>query len=129
MPQQPKPWEPGATTRQRVAPLVAAVFVVAAVVYALLPFTFAGVVQCTPPLTGSSADPDTPAGTVVGNHDEACAAMGGNRLVNAGVVAVAAIVIGVAGAFLPSERPPSEGEDGEAGGESASGGRTGSPRS
>ena len=129
MPQQPKPWEPGATTRQRVAPLVAVVFVVAAVVYVLLPFNFAGVVECTPPLTGSSAHPDTAAGTVVGNPDEACAARGGTRLVNAGVVAAAAVVIGVAGAFLPSERAPSEGEDGEAGGESANGGRTGSPRS
>ena len=129
VPQQPKPWEPGATTRQRVAPLVAAVFVVAAVVYALLPFTFAGVVECTPPLTGSSAHPDTPAGAVVGNPDEACAARGGTRLVNAGVVAAAAIVIGVAGAVLPSERPPPEGEDGDAGGQSPNGGRTGSPRS
>ncbi len=130
--QLPKPWEPGATTRQRVVPLVAAVFVVAAVVYSLLPFTFAGVVECTPALTGSTADPDTPAGTVVGNPDEACAGRGGTRLVNAGVVAAAALVIGVAGAFLPSERAPSapsEGETGDGdrgpGGEAASGGRTG----
>ena len=113
--------------------MVAALFVVAAVVYTLLPFTFAGVVECSPPLTGSSAHPDTPAGTVVGNPDEACAGRGGTRLVNAGVVAAAAVVIGVAGAFLPSERPPSEREieddDRGPGGGAASGGRTGSPRS
>jgi hypothetical protein len=76
------------------------------------------VVPCSPPLTGSSADPGTPAGTVVGNPDEACAASGGTRLVNAGVVAAAAVVLGLAGAFLPSDR---EVEDSEGGNAAASG--------
>jgi hypothetical protein len=87
-----------------VVPVVAAVVLVAAVVYALMPFTFAGVVRCSAPLTGSSADPSTPAGAVVGNPDEACAGSAGRRLVNAGAVAAAAVVLGVGGAFLPSER-------------------------
>lgn len=77
--------------------------VVAAVVYVLLPFTFAGTVECGPALFGSDLDPATPAGAIVGNPDQACADTGGQRLVNAGVAFAAALAVGLAGAFLPSE--------------------------
>lgn len=100
----PKPWEQGARLRQRVAPAVAALVVVAALIYTLVPFTFAGVVHCSAPLGGSRAHPDTPAGIIVGNAHEACAESAGERLVTAGVIAAAAVVIGLAGAFLPSDQ-------------------------
>lgn len=98
-----KPWQPGASLRQRIVPAVAAVIVVAALIYALLPFTFAGAVECSAALGGSRADPDTPAGVIVGNPDQACADTAGRRLVNALVVGGAALVIGLAGAFLPGD--------------------------
>ncbi|MDQ3462857.1 MAG: hypothetical protein M3471_07495 [Actinomycetota bacterium] len=115
-----KPWEPGASLRQRAVPAVAAVVMVAALVYVLLPFTFAGVVKCSSAFGGSQADPDTPAGITLGNADESCANTGGERLVTAGVIAAAALVLGLAGAFLPSDeesgdvlaREPADG-DGE----------------
>jgi hypothetical protein len=106
------PWQPEATLRQRVVPAVAAVIVVGAFIYALLPFTFAGVVECSAPLGGSQAAPDTPAGITLGNADVSCAESGGGRLVNAAVVGGAALVLGLAGAFLPSD-PPSGEESGD----------------
>lgn len=108
MRRMPKPWEEGAHLRQRVVPAVAAVVVVGALIYTLLPFTFAGVVECTAPLGGSQAAPDTPAGAIVGNADSACAESGGGRLITAGVIGAAALVVGLAGAFLPSDedQPP-----------------------
>jgi hypothetical protein len=120
-----KPWEPGASLRQRAVPAVAAVVMVAALVYVLLPFTFAGVVKCSSAFGGSQADPDTPAGITLGNADESCANTGGERLVTAGVIAAAALVLGLAGAFLPSDeesgdvlaREPADGEgEGDDGG-------------
>lgn len=98
-----KPWEAGASTRQRVVPVIAALVLVAALVYSLLPFTFAGRVECSGALFGSRADPDTPAGIIVGNPDEACADTGGRRRVNALVAGVAALALGIGGAFLPSD--------------------------
>ncbi|MDP9453526.1 MAG: hypothetical protein M3P97_09135 [Actinomycetota bacterium] len=104
----PKPWEPGASARQRYVPLAAAVVIVAVLVYALLPFTFAGTIECSSALLGSQADPATPAGAIVGNADTACADTGGRRLVNAAVIGAAALVLGLAGAFLPSDLPSDE---------------------
>ncbi|CAN5830756.1 hypothetical protein BH23ACT1_BH23ACT1_05930 [soil metagenome] len=120
-----KPWEPGASLRQRAVPAVAAVVMVAALVYVLLPFTFAGIVKCSSAFGGSQADPDTPAGITLGNADQSCANTGGERLVTAGVIAAAALVLGLAGAFLPSDeesgdvlaREPADGEgEGDDGG-------------
>lgn len=120
-----KPWEPGASLRQRAVPAVAAVVMVAALVYVLLPFTFAGVVKCSSAFGGSQADSDTPAGITLGNADQSCANTGGERLVTAGVIAAAALVLGLAGAFLPSDeesgdvlaREPADGEgEGDDGG-------------
>lgn len=103
-----KPWEEGARPRQRVVPAVAAVVLVAALIYTLLPFTFAGVVECSAPLGGSQAAPDTPAGITLGNPDVSCANTGGERLITAGVIAAAALVVGLAGAFLPSDEDVQE---------------------
>lgn len=105
----PKPWEPGASPRQRFVPLAAVVAVVAALIYVSLPFTFAGVIQCSGALGGSQADPSTPAGTIVGNPDDACADTGGRRRINAAVITVAALALGLAGAFLPSDEDTPQG--------------------
>ena len=98
-----KPWEPGATIRQRVVPLVAAVILVAALVYAIVPFTGPGRLACSGALLGSTADPDTPAGATVGNPDKSCADAGGSRRLISAVAIVAALAIGLGGAFLPSD--------------------------
>ncbi|MGI8759073.1 MAG: hypothetical protein ACR2K0_07170 [Acidimicrobiales bacterium] len=99
-----KPWEPGATTRQRVVPLVAAVILVAALVYAVVPFTGPGRVDCSGALFGSQADPGIPAGSIVGKTpDEACADTGGSRRLNAVVLVGVALALGLGGAFLPSD--------------------------
>ena len=97
------PWSKAASTRQRVVPIVAALVLVAAVVYGLMPFTFAGRVECSGALFGSRAAPDTQAGAIIGSADDACADTGGRRRVNAIVVAVAAVAVGLGGAFLPSD--------------------------
>ena len=112
MQRMPMPWQPEATLRQRAVPAVAAVIVVGAFIYALLPFTFAGRVECSAALGGSAPAPDTPAGVIVGNPDQACADTGGRRLVSAVVVGGAALVLGLAGAFLPSD-PPSDEKSGD----------------
>ncbi|HWH35889.1 MAG TPA: hypothetical protein VNT56_11295 [Acidimicrobiales bacterium] len=102
----PPPWSAEASSRQRYVPVGALVVIVVALVYSALPFTFAGVVECSAALGGSRAAEDTPAGATVGNADQACADTGGRRLVNAAVVGGAALVIGLAGAFLPADGAP-----------------------
>lgn len=97
------PWSREASTRQRVVPVLALLVVVGAVIYGLLPFTFAGRVECSGALFGSRPAPDTPAGTIIGSSEAACAATGGRRRVNTIVVTVAALAIGLGGAFLPSD--------------------------
>lgn len=105
----PKPWEPEATVRQRFVPLAAVVAIVGALIYVSLPFTFAGVIECSSALGGSQADPSTPAGAIVGNPDDACADTGGRRRINAAVLTVAALALGLAGAFLPSDEDTPQG--------------------
>ena len=105
-----KPWEEGARPRQRVVPAVSAVVLVAALIYVFLPFTFAGVVKCSAPIWGSKAGPDTPAGVTLGNADRSCANTGGERLITAGVIAAAALAIGLAGAFLPDPADEDSGD-------------------
>ena len=97
------PWSKEASTRQRLTPLVAGLVLVAAVVYSLLPFTFAGRIECSGSLFGSRPAADTPAGSIIGSPADRCAESGGRRRVNALVVALAALAIGVGGAFLPSD--------------------------
>ncbi len=97
------PWSPEASIRQRVVPVVAALVIVAALVYGLMSFTFAGRVQCTGALFGSQPAPETPAGAIIGSPERACADTGGRRRVNAIVVIGAALAIGLGGAFLPSD--------------------------
>lgn len=106
----PPPWSPEASTRQRVAPLVALVVLVAALVYGLMPFTFAGRIECSGSLFGSEPAPGIPAGAIVGSAEAACADTGGRRRNNVLVVGAAALALGLGGAFLPSDEDiPKEG--------------------
>jgi hypothetical protein len=89
--------------RRRILPVLAVAVIVMAYVYATKPFTFAGVVECRPNgVAGASPAPGTPAGTIVGDAARRCAEAGGSRQTSAGMTALLAAVVGVAGAVAPS---------------------------
>lgn len=99
--------------RRKIVPVLAIAVIVIAYVYATVPFTFAGAVECRPSgVAGATAAPDTPAGTIIGDADKRCAEASGSRVATAGVTALMAAVVGVAGAVAPSRaelgqrRPP-----------------------
>lgn len=107
---QPQAWRRRAVApdrrtslRRRIVPALAIAMIVMAYVYATVPFTFAGAVECRPSgIAGATAAADTPAGTIVGDADKRCAEASGSRVATAGVTAVLAAVVGVAGAVAPS---------------------------
>lgn len=89
--------------RRRIVPVLAMAVIVMAYLYATAPFTFAGAVECRPNgLAGATPAPGTAAGTVVGDVAKRCAEAGGSRQATAGVTALLAAVVGVAGAVAPS---------------------------
>ncbi len=93
----------GSSRRRRIVPALAIAVIIMAFVYATTPFTFAGAVECRPNgVAGATPAPGTPAGTIVGDVGRRCAEAGGSRLATAGVIAVLAAVVGVAGAVAPS---------------------------
>jgi hypothetical protein len=89
--------------RRKIVPALAVAVIVMAYVYATVPFTFAGAVECRPRgVAGATAATGTPAGTIVGDVDKRCAEASGSRVATAGVTALLAAVVGVAGAVAPS---------------------------
>ncbi len=89
--------------RRRIVPALAIAVIILAYVYATTPFTFAGAVECRPNgVAGATPAPGTPAGIVIGDPAKRCAEAGGSRLATAGVTALLAAVVGVAGAVAPS---------------------------
>lgn len=89
--------------RRRILPALAIAVIITAFVYATTPFTFAGAVECRPNgVAGATPAPGTPAGTVVGDAAKRCAEAAGSRVATAGVIALLAAVVGVAGAVAPS---------------------------
>lgn len=95
--------EPVALWRRAVPALAISVMVMA-FVYATVPFTFAGAVECRQHgLSGATAAPGTPAGTIVGDANRSCAGAGNSRMAVAGVAAALAAVVGLAGAFAPTD--------------------------
>ncbi|HEV2768542.1 MAG TPA: hypothetical protein VGV63_12650 [Acidimicrobiales bacterium] len=89
--------------RRRILPALAIAVIILAFVYATTPFTFAGAVECRPNgVAGATPAPGTPAGTVVGDPAKRCAEAAGSRVATAGVIALLAAVVGVAGAVAPS---------------------------
>ncbi len=75
-----------------------------AYVYATVPFTFAGAVECRQlGLSGAAPAAGTPAGTIIGDVNKRCADAGNSRIAVAAVAAALAAVIGLAGAFAPTD--------------------------
>ena len=89
--------------RQRVVPALAVLVVLGALVYAMVPYTVAGTVDCRGALRGAEPESDVPAGVIVGNPRRSCRDVGNSRLATAGVVGVAAVIVGVGGLLLPPE--------------------------
>jgi hypothetical protein len=100
------------TTRQRLVPALALVVLVGAAIYTVAPFTVADVVECKAALGGSEPEGEVPAGAIVGDARRACRDVGNSRLSLAGVVGLAALIIGAAGLFLPPD-PDEEAPDAE----------------
>jgi len=89
---------------RRVVPALAIATMVMAYVYASVPFTFAGAIECHQNgLTGTATvAPGTPAGTIIGDMNLRCAEAGSSRIAVAATVAAAAAVVGLAAAFAPT---------------------------
>ncbi|MDP9071580.1 MAG: hypothetical protein M3N68_09945 [Actinomycetota bacterium] len=91
------------TTRQRVVPVLALLVLLGALAYVLVPFTVAETVDCQGALRGSDPQSEIAPGAIVGDPRAACRDVGNSRLSLAGVVGVAALIIGAAGLFLPPD--------------------------
>lgn len=88
---------------RRVVPALALAVIVMCGFYATSSFTFAGAIECRQHgLSGARPAPGTPAGTIIGDMNKRCADAGNSRIAVAGVTAVLAAVIGVAGVFAPT---------------------------
>ncbi len=89
---------------RRIVPALAISVMASAYVYATVPFTFAGAVECHQQgLSGATVAPGTPAGTLIGDVDLRCAETGNSRIAMAGVTAGLAAIVGLAGAFAPTD--------------------------
>lgn len=89
---------------RRIVPALAISVMASAYVYATVPFTFAGAVECHQNgLSGATVAPGTPAGTLIGDVDLRCAETGNSRIAIAGITAGLAAVVGLAGAFAPTD--------------------------
>lgn len=88
---------------RRIVPALAISVMVMAFVYATVPFTFAGAVECRQNgLSGATVAPGTPAGTIIGDVDRRCAEAGNSRIAVAATAAAVAAVVGLAGALAPT---------------------------
>lgn len=90
-------------TWRRVVPAFAIAVMVMSAIYATVPFTFAGVVECRQNgLAGATPAPGTPAGIVIGDIDQRCADAGNSRMAMGASAGVLAAIVGLAGAFAPT---------------------------
>ena len=88
---------------RRIVPALAISVMVMSAIYATVPFTFAGVVECRQNgLSGATPAPGTPAGVVIGDIDKRCADTGNSRIAMGATAGVLAAVVGLAGAFAPT---------------------------
>ena len=89
---------------RRIVPALAISVMAMAYVYATVPFTFAGKVECHQNgLSGATPAADTPAGAIIGDVNKRCADTGNSRIAVAGVTAGFAAVIAMAAAFAPTD--------------------------
>jgi hypothetical protein len=85
-------------------PALAISVMASAYVYATVPFTFADAIECRQNgFSGATVAPGTPAGTLIGDVDLRCAETGNSRIAMAGITAGLAAVVGLAGAFAPTD--------------------------
>ncbi len=89
------------TTQQKVVPFAALAVIALALVWSLLPFQFADVVDCEAPLFGANNKNEAPPTSFI-NAEEDCKAKGKSRL---SVTAVAAFVAVLAGAAIVGFKP------------------------
>jgi hypothetical protein len=90
------------TTQQKIVPAFVLLVVAAAVGYALLPFRFAGAVNCGPPLLGAEAKTKVVSSKGFIKPEEDCLSKGKSRLV---VSAVTALVAALAGTAMLAFQP------------------------
>ncbi len=89
-----------------VVPIVAAVVALAALGYALMPFTAAGGVKCRGGFSGARPTAEAETGFVRGREERVCEAGGRSRSATAGIVALVALIGGASAVVIPpaSER-------------------------
>lgn len=85
---------------QRIAAFVALGFVAIAIVFALLPFTFADTVSCGPPLFGSNPRPGQESGRLIQPQRD-CKRTGKSRLATSGFIAILAVAAGAGVSQIP----------------------------
>ena len=83
------------TTQQKVVPFVVLFIIALAVVWSLLPFQFANVVDCEAPLFGAKNKTEAPPTSFI-NAEEDCLAKGKSRLSVSAVTAFVAVLAGTA---------------------------------
>jgi hypothetical protein len=89
------------TTQQKVVPFAALFVMALGLIWSLLPFDFANVVDCKAPLFGAKNTNEAPATSFI-NAEEDCKAKGKSRL---SVTAVTAFVAALAAAAILSMKP------------------------
>jgi hypothetical protein len=89
------------TRQQKFVPIGVLVVMALAIVWALIPFKFANIVDCEAPLFGASPKSGAPPTSFI-NPEKDCLAKGKSRL---SVSAVAAFVAALAGAAMLSLKP------------------------
>lgn len=88
------------TSPQKAAPLVALAVMLLAIGYALIPFEFAGVVDCGPPLLGAEAKTKEAPSSGFIRPTEDCLSAGKSRLTVSGVVVFVAVLAAAAAVGL-----------------------------
>ena len=91
------------TTQQKAVPFVVLIIMALAVVWSLIPFQFADVVDCEAPLFGAQNKNEAPPTSFI-NAEEDCRAKGKSRL---SVTAVAAFMAALAGTAILHFQPTS----------------------
>ncbi len=88
------------TSQQKAAPAIALVVMLVAIGYSLIPFQFAGVIDCGPPLLGADAKTETAPSAGFIRPEEDCLASGKSRLTVSGVIAFLAVLTAAAAVGL-----------------------------
>lgn len=83
------------TRQQKVVPFVVLGIIAVSIVWALIPFNFANVVDCSPPLLGAHNKNEAPATSFIHAKSD-CLAKGKSRLLVSAVASFLAVLVGTA---------------------------------